>query len=554
MPKVTVNGTEIEVEKGATILQAAAMAGFEVPHFCYHPALSRPANCRMCLVEVAGAPKLLPGCYNAVSDNMVIHTESDRVIRARKAVLEFILVNHPVDCPICDKAGECKLQDYYFAYDAQESRMRADKNRKVKAFPIGPHIVYDGERCILCTRCIRFCEEITGTNELTLQERGDKIEVRTFPGLELDNAYSMCTVDICPVGALTSRDFRFKCRVWLLTSTESVCTGCAKGCNIHLDHFRNEAQRYRPRYNPEVNDYWMCDAGRLTYSALHEDRLLTPITNGAATSWHDVAEKLKTKLSKAIATSGTERVALVLSPQASCEDLYLARQLFETVLEGKAKLYLGGNPDGDHDNLLIRADKNPNRRGVEAVFADKPELIRPFEALTADIDAGHIKTLYMMDTRHPLTGQAVDAFTQSLGQLDLFILQSMHRGDLTERAHIALPACSHAEKDGTFVNIDGIAQPFSRAYLPHGDSLPDWQIFARVARAMGHKLVFTTLAQVQDKMFKALEAKQAADEARAQAQAKADAEAQAKAAAEAAAWEEAASEAIDEDATSSTST
>lgn len=540
MPRVTVNGTEIEVDKGTTILQAAAQAGFEVPHFCYHPALSRPANCRMCLVEVEGAPKLLPGCYNAVGDNMVIHTESDRVLRARKAVLEFILVNHPVDCPICDKAGECKLQDYYFAYDAQESRMRADKNRKVKAYPIGPQIVYDGERCILCTRCIRFCEEITGTAELTLIERGDKTEVRTFPGLELDNDYSMCTVDICPVGALTSRDFRFKCRVWLLTSTESVCTGCAKGCNVHLDHFRNEVQRYRPRYNPEVNDYWMCDAGRLSYDNVHQDRLLKPITNGAETTWHDVAEKYKTKLTKVIDEHGPQSVGIVLSPQASCEDLYLAKLFFEQVLQSKAKLYVSGNPDGKEDKLLIRADKNPNRRGVEAVFVDQQDKLGSFDQLVKDLEAGKLHALHMMDARTPLTGAALSAFTDKLDALDLFAFQSMQRGEFAAKAHIALPACSHAEKEGTFVNIDGIAQPFNQAFMPHGDSLPDWQIFTRLARAMGHKLTFTYLSQIQDKMFEALQAKQAQEAAEAEAAKK-------RAEAEAQAWEDA-SEAIDENA------
>lgn len=554
MPRVTVNGTEIEVDKGITILQAAAQAGFEVPHFCYHPALSRPANCRMCLVEVEGAPKLLPGCYNPVGDNMVIHTESDRVIRARKAVLEFILVNHPVDCPICDKAGECKLQDYYFAYDAQESRMRADKNRKVKAYPIGPHIVYDGERCILCTRCIRFCEEITGTAELTLVERGDKTEVRTFPGLELDNNYSMCTVDICPVGALTSRDFRFKCRVWLLTSTESVCTGCSKGCNVHLDHFRNEVQRYRPRYNPEVNDYWMCDSGRLTYSTIHEDRLLKPVTNGAETTWHDVAEKFKTKLSKVIDEHGASSVALVLSPQASCEDLYLSKLFFEQVLEGKAQLYTNGNPDGDQDKLLIQADKNPNRRGIEAVFAGLEAKIKPFAQLSQDIASGKVHALHMMDARTPLADDELASFIDSLDELDLFIFQSMQRGPFLDKAHIALPACSHAEKDGTFVNGDGISQPFHQAFMPHGDALPDWQIFMRMARAMGHKLTFTYLNQIQDKMFSALEAKQ---KAQAEAEAKA-AEAAAEAArkqaeAEAQSWEETVSEAIESDESDSSS-
>lgn len=497
MAKVTINGTEIEVDKGTTILQAAAQAGYEVPHFCYHPALSIPANCRMCLVEVEDMPKLQPGCYTQVSDGMVVHTESERVIRARKAVLEFILVNHPVDCPICDQAGECKLQDYYMDYDAQESRLRTEKVQKVKVYPIGPEVVYDGERCILCTRCVRFCQEITGTGELTTTSRGDTSEIRTFPGRELDNNYSMCTVDICPVGALTSRDFRFKCRVWLLTSTESVCTGCANGCNIHLEHFRNEIQRYRPRYNPEVNDYWMCDAGRLSYKEVHADRLLHPMTNGAEVSWHAVGEALADKV------KGADKMGFVVSPQASCEDLYLAKRFAEEHL-GTDKLYMGGKPDGFADDLLIKADKNPNTRGVEAVWGGLDK-IASFDQLLADMESGAVKALYMMGTHIPADQATQKRFHSLVDKLDLFVLQAMHRAELFDKAHIALPACSHAEKEGTYVNYDGIAQPAYKGFAPHGDSMPDWQIFMRLARAMGNAFGYTFLDQIRDEMFQASE-------------------------------------------------
>lgn len=508
MPMVTINGVEIEVDKGTSILQAAAEAGYDVPHFCYHPALSSPANCRMCLVEVEGARKLLPACYNSVNDGMVVETDSERVERARKAVLEFILVNHPVDCPICDKAGECKLQDYYFAYDAQESRMRAEKQHKVKAYPIGPRVVYDGERCILCTRCVRFCEEITGTGELTLVDRGDKIEIRTFPGEDLDNDYSLCTVDICPVGALTSRDFRFKCRVWLLTSTESVCTGCSMGCNIHLDHFRNEVQRYRPRYNPEVNEYWMCDEGRSTYKRIHEDRLLKPLSNGAEVTWHSISQTLADKLGKIVEDEGADKVAFVLSPQAACEDIYLAKLFWESALHGEAPLYMNGLPEGREDELLIRADKNPNRRGIEAVFGGLSDF-QDMETLHEALKAGEVEAVYMMGTATGLDEEAHADFAAHLKDIGLFALQSLNTGgELLESAHIALPACSHAEKEGTFVNIDGIAQPFYQAFAPHGESLTDWQIFLRLARAMDHKLSYTFLSQIQDEMFEATTAAQ----------------------------------------------
>lgn len=495
MPKVTINGTEVEVDKGTTILRAAAQAGYEVPHFCYHPALSIPANCRMCLVQIGDAPKLQPSCYTQVSDGMVVHTENEAVIKVRKAVLEFILINHPVDCPICDKAGECKLQDYYMAYDTQESRLRVEKVQKVKAYPIGPDIVYDGERCILCTRCVRFCEEISGTGELTTAGRGDMTEIRTFPGRSLDNNYAMCTVDVCPVGALTSRDFRFKCRVWLLTSADSVCTGCSMGCNIHLEHFRNEIQRYRPRYNPEVNDYWMCDKGRLSYKDVHDDRLLRPMSNGAELSWHAVAGVVADKLAKA------DNIGFVISPQATCEDIFAAKRFAEDVLETDA-LYMGGKSDGFEDDLLIKADKNPNTRGVEAVFGGL-DAFKSFETLLDDIEAGTVTALYMMGTEAPLEEAERRRFDSLAANLDLFILQSLHRSELYEMAHIALPACSHAEKNGTFVNIDGIAQPITKAFETHGESLPDWQIFLRLAAAMDKPLGYALLSQIQDGMFEA---------------------------------------------------
>ena len=501
MPKVTINDTEIEVDKGTTILKAAAQAGYEVPHFCYHPALSIPANCRMCLVEVEGARSLEPACYSEVTDGMVVHTKSERVVKAQKAVLEFILLNHPVDCPICDQAGECKLQDYYMAYDAQESRLRAEKNQKVKVFPIGPEVLYDGERCILCTRCIRFCEEITGTNELTIVQRGDSAEIRTFPGKELDNNYSVCTVDICPVGALTSRDFRFKCRVWLLSSTDSVCTGCSNGCNIHLEHFRNEIQRYRPRYNPQVNDYWMCDEGRLTYKEVHTDRLLHPMSNGARLNWHGITETAADKLARAIEDDGASTFGFLASPLASCEDLYLAKRFIEEIV-GTDRLYLGGKPDGFEDDFLIKADKNPNTRGVEAVFGSL-EGFGDIPSLIEAIETGAVTTLYMMETQLPVDDDTRQRFVAALDNLDLFVLQAQHDSDLAAKAHIALPACSHAETEGTFVNFAGIAQPFDQAFAPHGDSMPHWQIFMRLARRMNAPLTYTFIHQIQEAMFDA---------------------------------------------------
>ncbi|MEZ4459756.1 MAG: 2Fe-2S iron-sulfur cluster-binding protein [bacterium] len=512
MPKVNINGTEIEVDKGTTILRAAADAGFDVPHFCYHPALSIPANCRMCLVEVEGMPKLQPGCYTQVNEGMVVKTKSERVIKARKAVLEFILLNHPVDCPICDQAGECKLQDYYVDYDAQESRQRTDKQNKVKAYPLGPEVVYDGERCILCTRCIRFCDEVTQSSELTIVERGDRAEIRTFPGRELDNAYSMCVVDLCPVGALTSRDFRFKCRVWLLTSTDSVCTGCSTGCSIHLDHFRNTAQRYRPRYNPRVNDYWMCDKGRLSYKQIHDDRNTAISVNGADVNWHAATEALAPKLAKAVEDGG-DGVAFLVSPQATVEDLFVAKQFASNVLK-TSNFYMGGNAPGESDKFLIRADKNPNTGGIAHVFGSMAAL-SPFPALVEAMEAGKVKVLYMMGAQTPCNDEMRARFVAALEKVGLFVFQSAHAAELSGKANFVLPACTHAEKDGTFINFEGVRQAIHQAFAPHGASLPDWQIFMRVARAMKNPMSYTFLAEIQKEAFAAkpvIEAEPAAEQ------------------------------------------
>ena len=495
MPTLTVNGREVTVPQGTPIIRAAAMVGVNVPHFCYHPALSAPANCRMCLVEVERARKLEPACYLKCTDGMVVHTESEKVVAARRAVLEFILVNHPVDCPICDQAGECKLQDYYLAYDAQPSRLRTGKVAKAKVYPIGPNVIYDGERCILCTRCVRFCDQITGTSELSVVERGDHSEIRTFPGRELDNPYSMNVTDICPVGALTTKDFRFKCRVWLLSSTDSICTGCSKGCNVHMEHFQGEVQRYRPRFNPEVNEYWMCDEGRLSYKELHSDRV-SDIRLGADTGlkWPRAARQLAGQLQQHAGS-----IALAVSAQCSLENLYAAKEFAETTLGG-ATVYWTGRPDGHSDELLIQSDKNPNTAGVRTVFG-ADTMARGAGQLLADLEAGRVKALYMMGSELPFDSEGRRRFTDAAGKLGFFVLQASRAADLASIAGVVLPSATHAEQDGTFINSDGIVQPAYGAFEPTGQALPDWAIFVRISRASDTPLTFGGFDEIQTALF-----------------------------------------------------
>src|ERR1041385_1731991 len=259
MAKITIDGKPYEVDNKLTVIQAAREQGISIPHFCWHPKLSVAGNCRICLVEIEKMPKLAIACATTVTDGMVVKTNSDKVLNAREAVMEFLLINHPLDCPICDEAGECKLQDYAYKHSTGVSRFDFEKVRKPKRVELGPNVMLDVERCIMCSRCIRFCDEIAKKPQLVFTQRGDHVELTTFPEEKLDNPYSMNTIDICPVGALTSKEFRFKARVWEMSSTDTVCVGCARGCNTKMWVRNNEILRLTPRNNPEVNDYWMCD-------------------------------------------------------------------------------------------------------------------------------------------------------------------------------------------------------------------------------------------------------------------------------------------------------
>ena len=358
MAKLTIDGKEIEVPDGTSLFDACRDArGEALPHFCYHPDLSIAGVCRLCQVEVEGMPKLTIACNTGVRDGMVVNTRNERVTKASTQILEMHLINHPVDCPICDQAGECGLQNQYMNHGLYEAKVEMeDKVLKAKAQVIGPYVILDKERCVLCTRCVRFCDEVTGTGELGIFNRGDRAEIGTAPGVELDNNYSMNTVDICPVGALTGRDFRFQKRVWMLKAASSICPGCATGCNVRIDHEAGRIYRLKPRYNPEVNGRWMCDKGRLTYKAVHEDaRLGEPMVGGQAGNWSGVPG--------AVADLGAKDGygLAIASPHLSLEEMHLLK-----TLAGDAPVH-GGLTDADRgqkDALLLDADRTPNRKGL----------------------------------------------------------------------------------------------------------------------------------------------------------------------------------------------
>ncbi len=467
---VTINGQALEVDKGTTILAAAESIGVEIPTFCYHPGLSAPANCRMCLVNTNKAPKLLPACYGTCMDGMEVTTEDEKTLKTRKSTLEFILLNHPVDCPICDQAGECVLQDNYFNHSASPSRLFTRKDHKPKAEPLGPEVMLDAERCIVCTRCVRFCDEVSKSGELRVTHRGNRSFVTTFEGKQLDNDYSVCTADICPVGALTSRDFRFKMRVWFLKTADTVCSGCSKGCNIHLDHGDGEVQRYRPRENADVNQWWMCDAGRLTYKEFQQNRILSA---RIGESEHPVREAVG-KAARKIAAYGGE-LAVALSPMLTNEDM--AALLDSADALKITRWYMGGRPDGKADDLLLKADKNPNRRGLTDALSAAGKTAATLGSMPADIAAGNVKGVLWFGHEHAADG----SLAQSLSKLSLRVHVASNDSEWSKGADVVLPMRTFEEIDGSWTNCDGVVQALQAGPAPKGASAACKELVTAIA-------------------------------------------------------------------------
>jgi NADH-quinone oxidoreductase subunit G len=487
VPKLTIDGKEIEAPAGTNLIQAAASAGIEIPHYCYHPALSVVGNCRMCLVEVEKAPKPQIACNTAVAEGMVVHTKSDRARAAQRAVLEFLLINHPIDCPVCDQAGECKLQDYYMDYDRQPSRFALGrKNHKGKAIEIGSGIMLDQERCILCARCTRFFDEITHTSELAIFERGDDNKIDVWPGREVDNKYAGNAVDICPVGALTEKDFRFRMRVWYLHRTPSVCGGCERGCSIDIHHHRGRIYRMKPRYNPEVNSYWMCDEGRHGFAALQsETRLAAPLFQAdgrlLAESWEAAIGRAASRIAEARASGGARSIGAVVGAQATNEEAFALKRLITTALGSDRIAGLSFTPPGSSgdDDLLIRANKNPNARGLAAMGLDAAGLA-PIEQ---SIKAGELKILIVL--RADLVRALGEAeFVARFGLLDYMIVINTDANETCQMANQVLPIAAYPELDGSFTNFKGRVQRLKRAFDPPGHARATLEVIGELADAI----------------------------------------------------------------------
>jgi NADH-quinone oxidoreductase subunit G len=501
-----------------TMIQACAAAHVEVPHYCYHPKLPVAGNCRMCLVEfgtpalgldrkpllnpdgtprINKSPRPAIACATPVTGGMEIYTNTSAVKQMREGVLEFLLINHPLDCPICDQAGECKLQEYAVDYGQSATRFVEEKVHKPKRVDLGPRIVLDDERCILCTRCIRFTRDIVGDDALGILSRGSYSTLSKYPGKEFDNNYTLNTVDICPVGALTSKDFRFQMRVWFLKETKSVCTSCATGCNIVIGSREERVLRYEPRENDAVNSCWMCDYGRLNYKWINrEDRLTQCLvrTGEAATKesdWPTVLRELAARLNATPPGS----VAIIASARQSNEELYLLSKL-------KAKL--GAISDSvprtaEGDKLLLSADRNPNSQGAKLTGIAAPEVGANLPRIAEGIRSGQIKTLLLVGEDVTKHGIGADL----LARLETLIVSDILPNATTALAHFVLPGCAHAEKRGTFTNGKGRVQRFMKAIESKGNARAEWEFL--------RELVISTTGQNGFKTIEGLFNQMAAD-------------------------------------------
>jgi len=484
MPQIYIDGKMFETQTNKTVLQTAVENGVHIPHFCWHPELSVSGNCRMCLVEI-GMPKKLPdgsfekdssgklvisylpklqiACATQVTDGMHIRTQTESVVHAQESVMEFFLINHPLDCPICDEAGQCKLQEYAFNHSPGHSRFEEVKNPKDKRQSWGPNVLYDAERCISCSRCIRFAQEVAKQDVLTFVQRGDHVTIELFNGTTLDSPYSMNVIDICPVGALTSKDFRFKSRVWDMSFNDSICTGCARGCNIKIGVRNNEILRVEPKANHYVNKYWMCDHGRLSwYKSINENRISNPLIKSDDVQTNATWEEAINKASKQLSQYKPDEIMFLGAAGANNEDNYLLSQLAKRIFKSGNVDFYRYFDENFGDNLLKVSDTTPNSNGAIAVgvvpVVNKGKNI---SSLVNNIRLGNVKVLYSIDGNIEHIPGLIDV----LNQLELFIIHQSNFNKVTELADIVFATSTCAETDGTFTNIENRVQHYTPALV-----------------------------------------------------------------------------------------
>ena len=500
MLNVQIDGVWHQFPKGTRVIEACERVGSYVPRYCYHKKLSSPGNCRMCLTEM-GFPKLGPdrkpelgpdnkpiinwmprpqiSCAQDVAEGMGVRTNSPLVKECQRGVMEFLLINHPLDCPICDQAGECRLQEFSVDFGTSKSRFLENKVKKPKNVVLGPRVRLDDERCILCSRCIRFCQEIAHDDVLGFVDRGSYTVLTAYPGKRLENNYSLNTVDICPVGALTSTDFRFKMRVWFLKETKSICTSCATGCNTVIGSREDVIHRQTPRENDHVNSCWMCDYGRLNFKYLEaENRLLEPqIRFGEKlipTDWSTAIAQAALQLK---GFSGSE-IAIIASGRMTNEELWLTSQLAKSLGTQRIDIVPRREPG---DNILLSEDRNPNTNGARLILGSKSEPGANLLAIADAVRSGRIKALVILKENTMHLGIPVE----ELAQLPVLIMMNVLPNEATEKATVLLPGCGFAEKRGSMVNGKGRLQRLNRAVRPPGNARDDWEILRDLLQAIG---------------------------------------------------------------------
>ena len=515
MPSFELDGKTVEFEPGEKILSAAMRAGIQIPHYCYHPGMSVVATCRMCMVDVIDmgngrpAPKLQTSCSMDAVEGMKVETMNEKVKDAKELVMEYLLINHPLDCPICDQSGECVLQDYSFEFGSGKSEMEYSK-RVYGWRDIGTFVALERNRCIHCTRCDRFTREITGTNEFGMFNRGHELTVDTYSDRPMTNQFQGNMADICPVGAITEKEFRFKRRVWKLKKTPSICVGCSTGCNVTIEYDKNEVFRLKPRDNPDVNKWWMCDQGRLTYKDLNirENRIAHPLGKTAEgfqeISWENAFSAIREKISELQPTSN-EVIGLV-DTHASNEELYLFKKLLKEGFDSDQLFF----PDLEWEqpvsdffiNSLITSDKSPNRAGARMLGLKGA---KSSEEVTSKIPTG---TKVLLVFGKPFEDENL---LSQAGNIPLVINIAAWQSGWSETADVTLPGRLHSEKDATYTNKAGRVQRVNTAIRAFHKTRPDWMVLCGLMelldvdnKADSAEAVFQELSEIE-KAFQGLQ-------------------------------------------------
>jgi NADH-quinone oxidoreductase subunit G len=521
---LTIDGRPITVEKGKTVLQAAIESGISLPYYCYHPGIGIDGSCRVCVVKIEKMPKLQTSCSTMCTDGMVVQTQTPDVVEARAGVFEFLLINHPLDCPVCDKGGECPLQDFSYTFGPDQSRMdlprRTFDGDGVKAdVDFGPTLMLNRNRCILCTRCIRFMRDVEGDAQINIIDRGYGSEIATFREEGVHSLLSGNLMDVCPVGAITTRDYRFKSRPWdNPEAVDTICTLCSKGCNTTAwlkakPEWAKGARliRFTPRLNPDVNDYWMCDIGRFDYHWIEGDnRLRQPLVRdeaGAAreVSWHDLFPRLRDRLTTAT-SANADGLRFLLSAHASHEELFLFRRLAEALRASGMTVGWRYLPKSQPDQTKFRvpAVDAPNVNGARIHGLVPGRVGDPVDAadvseLRRAVESGRVSALYVFDSGPDgsigETAWIVEA--RGRGLLPLLVVQGILLTDLACAADFVLPGASYVEKDASYTNDQGRLQAAARVVPPPGDAMEDWQIIIKLARALDVPLDYTNATRLR---------------------------------------------------------